>query len=407
MAAVPDDLNPQSSKTVATTTTEAPYIADNLSDTDRSLNGSGKKRILCIMAEFPNLKYSDKMKPGDVEKLINSKENTNSENYPFESISAYFSRASKGKFTISGKVINYTAKYKISHYKYGFELAAEALNAISKSYDLSEFDSDSDGVIDAVILSVPQNAPSSKWWPQSAAYSGAFQNDSLRTGYIVTGNADPKNPATFVSKYTHELCHCMGLADYYVPRTDGDLDGLTGSGGNELMDLDTYSDLSAFSKLMLGWYKKDQVVTYNPKLKGRRIRLENAQSQKGNVVKINSQIENEYFLIEYQTLEKNNSGLKKIFPGMYKSGVRIYHIRDEKSYGGFKYSENSADTDSKRFRLISYVNPENGAYQVGDIIDSSTCSGFKWYNKTGSPTTSPNLQIQICKDNYGIYIIIK
>ena len=54
----------------------------------------------------------------------------------------------------------------------------------------------------------------------------------------------------------------MGLPDYYLYNSD-DFEGMKGNAGTELMDADAASDFGCFSKLMLGWYQKNQVTVYD------------------------------------------------------------------------------------------------------------------------------------------------
>jgi hypothetical protein len=173
------------------------------------------------------------------------------------------------------------------------------------------------------------------------------------------------------------------------------------------MDGDAYSDFSAFSKLMLGWYKESQVQVYDPNSGSQTYTLNNAQTDDGNCVIIpygtlDDNYFSEYFIIEYSTDTGNNSAINQ---DMYwwqscDSGIRIHHIKADKYDNGWwtflKYENGSDFTnlDDDGIRLIRLVNDGGDCFKTGDTIDSNT-SGFGWYDSDESESIDPNVTISI------------
>ena len=54
---------------------------------------------------------------------------------------------------------------------------------------------------------------------------------------------------------------------------------MKGNAGTELMDADAASDFGCFSKLMLGWYQKNQVSVYDSSKGTQTFQLQNAQTR--------------------------------------------------------------------------------------------------------------------------------
>ena len=342
-------------------------------------------------------------------------------------MSAFYRRSSKGNINLSGKVFRYTAKENKSAYEgdiYHVKLVNEIYKAFEESVDFTQFDANGDKIIDATLISVPSSAGDSNWWPTAGQYGGdmAFSVDGMNLGHIIVGNAqiesvtDYKN---FNSSYLHELGHCMGLPDYYRYTSEKDFEGLHGSAGYELMD-DTGADMSCASKLMLGWFRRNQIQVYDTSAGGTQtFTLTNAQTENGNCLIIpNGNQDNyfsEFFIVEYTTLDVNNSSIKKDF--WWKptgTGIRVLHVNGEltNSYGWkyWKYAsgENVAtkNDSGKRFiRVIDDIEKDN-LYNTGAVIDNAI-QGFNWYDEDGNQTIDPKLNItvgELVGDNYTVTV---
>ena len=409
------------SETTTTTTGSANFIDASIKELDASLPSQGDAALVIFYVDFPDCQYSYAPSESEIEKIAFGPENASDSNYPFESCSAFFERSSKGEMDLTGKVFRYTTKENHSQYDNDkVKLTKECYEAFKDQVDFSDYDKDNDGYVDCTLFTVPSSADENYWWPCAGA-SGAtnYTVDGVKVGHIITGNAQIQsstNYTDFISSYCHEMGHCMGLPDYYLyQEVNGDYWGFHGSAGTELMD-DALSDFGAFSKLVLGWYKEDQVSVYDTSMGTQTYTLNNAQTDNGNCViipynnNLASGYKSEYFIIEYNSAGGNNAN-SAWWKGV-KSGVRIFHISSEVSDNGWwKYytyangtEENPNGSDGRR--LLRLVNDGNGPFTSGSVINSST-SGFGWYDSNGKETVAPGVTINVSQgsgDTYNITI---
>lgn len=372
----------------------------------------GDARLLGFYVDFPDCRYENEASIDEIRHIAFGNEDENQINYPFESISAFFKRASKGALNLSGDFFRYTAKYNKSVYEKNSDLLIiECLESFADKVDYTKFDANCDKTFDALLVSVPVEAGQEHWWPKTGAFSDFdYTVSGMSIGYNIVGNAeiyDKEIWAPFVSTYAHELCHCMGLPDYYLMYSE-DAEGFHGPAGCDLMEVDTASDLDCFSKYMLGWYRKDQITYYDDE---GSYTLKNAQSDDGNCLIIHSNsFKNdpfgEYFIAEYCTLDGNNSLLGKLDSDYYPidSGVRVFHIYadvyDYSNVSIFKY-ENRSDfrrKSDKGVRLIRLVGDADGGEMLkaeddGFNMISDDTSGFAWYDRFGREIISTGLEI--------------
>lgn len=193
---------------------------------------------------------------------------------PFESVNAYYARASEGKVNVQGNVLGWyefakdRAEYEpsvapnpddqpILDNQALFNMVAEALDSFDAAHDFAQYDNDNDGDIDLVTIlySGPNTGWGSFWW----AYRWEFfvqqaatkLFDGKRVKQFVfqfvdrrgAGNAD-FNPRTLI----HEMGHAFGLADYYDYKDGVGPDG--GVGGLDMMDANR-GNHCAFSRWLL------------------------------------------------------------------------------------------------------------------------------------------------------------
>lgn len=408
-----------SETTTSTTTTTQPFIEAPVKDLYGSMPSQNDANMVIFYVDFPDCPYKYEPSAAEIEKIAFGTENTEDKNYPFESISAFYNRSSKGNMKLNGKVFRYTTKENKSAYEgdiYHVNLINEIFEAFRDSEDFTQFDGNKDNIIDATLISVPTDAGDENWWPAAGQYGGSneFKVDDMSIGHVIVGNAQIESKTdykNFNSSYMHELGHCMGLPDYYLYNGEKDFEGLHGSGGYEMMD-ETNADFSAVSKLMLGWYKKEQVSIYDPATKNQTFTLSNAQKENGNCViipcgKLENNYYSEFLIVEYTTLDINNSRLKKDY--WWKNtgaGVRVLHVEGTISDNiGWKYwkyasGENDATNNDagRRFvRIIDDTDTDN-LYHAGDVIDGGI-SGFKWYAEDGTQSVDTGLKISVDEMN--------
>ncbi len=183
----------------------------------------------------------------------------------WESVKSYYQKSSYGKLNLSfDKSDTYTASKSVSSYERStngsHDILLEVLSWLESKTDLSKYDTNNDGCIDAVYLiySVPVNYDDddSMWW----AYVSWSQDNTEYDGvvpyyYFFAGidfmTEDLDNTMKInATTYIHETGHLLGLDDYYdyYPNRGSDM----GLGGADMMDY-TVGDHNPYSKIMLGW----------------------------------------------------------------------------------------------------------------------------------------------------------
>lgn len=416
--------------TTTTTTTTAPpkrdFISAPIYDMYGTLPSQGKANLIIFYVDFPDCKFKYEPSMERVEEIAFGPEDPSSPLFPYESCSAFYSRASKGKMKLQGKAYRYTCKKNIASYQndiFKKDFTTEVIKNMDGTVDYSQFDADHDGIVDAMLFCVPSSSDQQEWWPCAGEYGGDYwlKLDGMTIGHVITGNADivsDTDYSNFTSTYLHEMGHCMGLPDYYLYVDDGeDFEGLHGSAGYDLMD-EAHSDFSSISKLMLGWYRKDQIQVYDSSKGTQTFTLTNGQSDEGNCLIIprgtlNSEYKSEYFILEYTTLEQNNSDVKRNFSWRPTgSGIRVLHVEattyNDGWYNVFKYEsgkdEFTNNNKGRRFvRLVDDGDKDN-LFRTGDVIKGGI-SGFGWYDSGGCETFDPGVIITVGEKNGDSYTV--
>ena len=271
----------------------------------------------------------------------------------------------------------------------------EALEALSKTMDLSEFDSDNNGMIDAVVIINTLDIDSDtdfqwafRYWnmytdsnDEYYEYDGVSANDYVWASYkfmheIYTDDggveytgATPSNTYTYI----HEFGHALGADDYYD--TTGDASPM---GGYDVMDY-MIGDHNAYTKFNYGWITTSKLVTTTTSA---TITLEAFEKNGDTIILANNWNDNlgayqEYYVIVYYTMSGLNGGEFGYFSS---DGIIVYHVNatlDEYTYQGETYYDvantNSTPTSSydSSDNLIEFVkNGANYVYQVGATLST-------------------------------------
>lgn len=415
----------QSSTTTTVSTSPENFISPPIYDLYGSLPSQNEAKTIVFYVDFPDCKYDYKPDSAELENMVFGKANENDRNYPFESISAFFSRSSKGAMNLSGNAYTYTAKNNKSYYEndvWHVSLVDEIIDAFDESVDFSQFDGDNDKTVDAILISVPESAGDDNWWASAGTFGGEQNNraDGMNIGHVIVGNAEIKSAddyKNFNSTYCHEMGHCMGLPDYYLYGVD-DFQGMHGSAGFELMD-DAICDFGAVSKLMLGWYRQDEIKIYNKDMGKQVYELTGSDRDNSNCViipcgELDNNYYSEFFIIENSSKSGNNSGLDNFWWLATGEGVRIYHVNAEITgnywNNTFKYSSGNDDATNYNngIRFIRLVNEgtddTDNFFYKGSVIDSSIPE-FNWYDSDGNMTVDPQIRIHVDTHENGDYYI--
>lgn len=286
-----------------------------------------------------------------------------------------------GKITVDGETITKTGDILL------LELA---LAYYAQSLDLTKYDTDNDGIIDAVYLiysaSVTYDSEAnadSIYWAYVTTYPTETQKyDGLEVGYYLfagfdfmdehTGNSNDtylgqdgytpyKGLKIMAETYIHETGHLLGLDDYYdYEDAKGSGEGL---GGADMMDYNV-GDHNAYSKLILGWVDPTVITTTQT------VTI-NAFESSGQFLMVLLDYDGTYFS-EYLLIDLYaNTGLNFLGASQQNSllyydlttkvgaeyGVRIYHVSSSiktpynDDYGSFTDNNNSV-SDTALIKLV-------------------------------------------------------
>lgn len=226
----------------------------------------GVGRALALRVSFPDCSFADDDTLEALDALFNG---NNVSGFPYESLHAYYERASYGKLDISGTAVDYQTKHERSYYQGDINmLFVEALDALDETLDLSQFDANDDGYIDCVYIHFagPVTGWGSTWWSQEwtvqqqaspEVCERSWDGKRLWSACLLAENSAE---GTAASTLIHETGHVLGLPDLYsYRRTSADPTERSGCLTFDLMDNNT-GDTNAFFKWMLGWVDEGKVV---------------------------------------------------------------------------------------------------------------------------------------------------
>ena len=332
----------------------------------------------------------------------------------YYSVHDYYYLSSYGKLDLDITVVNqwFVPKYDSSYYAnatydyYGDTVAIgdqlvmdEALAYLSTIMDLSEFDSDGNYIIDAVVLITTLEIDDStdynwayRYWNIYTddqgyyyEYDGVSANDYLwasysfmhesydEDGYADYTDTSVMNTYTFI----HEFGHILGADDYYdtSDRENHPMEGY------DVMD-GMNGDHNAFTKFNLGWITTSRLVTADGSI---TLSLK-AFGKSGDSIIIANNWDaklgayQEYYVIVYYTNEDLNSGEGGYFS---RDGILVYHVNaslySENYDGEIYYDVYNNNTDpSDQYgtadNLIEFVKSAEGnfTYVEGDVMPPVT-----------------------------------
>lgn len=360
-----------------------------------TLQPRGEARALVIVCDFQDVKYrSDRISDEELERDLFG--TGTADLYPYVCLTQYFLNASYGALHMNGDVYHYTLSGNIADYENADQnfakFVTEVLTGLDDTIDYRKYDADNDGYLDALSMSIPTGGDAEFWYGCTATWeSDQLSLDGEKLWHYVINDEQPYAETLdyYLGTLAHEYGHCMGLSDYYEYGKDEDFEATTGDAGLERMD-ESEGDFCPYSKLMVGWYSKNDIQCYDWAKGGSQTFVLSDDSTDPSVLLLPSAescgLFSEYFTVDYITPRANFDGL------FDEGGVRIYHVDSEIGtyddgtdyllYDGF-----SPDYDStgKGRKLIRLVNNGNGFYHAGDTVDGSA-PGFAWYDASGRET---------------------
>ena len=339
--------------------TKAEKIKD-VTDQGYYLDGcptTGSPAVLVIPIEFSDVTAAKK--GYSIEKIVQAFTGKNTDYY---SVDEYYYISSYGKLDLDITVIDqwFRPQYDSSYYKnqtidyYGDSIEIgdqlildEALAYLATIMDLSDYDSDGNGIIDAVVmintLSIDSNTNFNwayRYWNIYTdddgyyyEYDNVSANDYIWASYAFMHekydeNSDVSYTDTSVlNTYTfiHEFGHILGADDYYD--TEYGLDS-TPLEGCDIMDA-VAGDHNAYTKFNLGWITTSRLVTTNTSI---TLTLEDFSKNGDTIIIANNWSESlgayqEYYIIVYYTMNGLNGNVGDNKYGYFaRNGIIVYHV---------------------------------------------------------------------------------
>ena len=370
---------------------------------------TGSPKVLVIPVQFSDVPA--RAGYHDLDKLEKAFNGTGSDT-DYYSVDEYFKISSYGKLDLDITVLDewFQPENNSTYYKnlksddeYQDDIGDqvimdEALAYLDSKMDLSQFDSDGNNIIDAVVmintLEVNQDEIfqwAYRYWNYYAddlgyyyEYDGVSANDYiwasfgfLYESYNFSSDADYSDTSV-MNTYTfiHEFSHVLGADDYYdTSYTEHPLEGY------DMMDAMT-ADHSAFTKFNYGWITKSRLVNTSSSV---TLTLEDFSKNGDTIILANNWSDDlgayqEYYIIVYYTNNGLNSGECGLFDD---EGIIVYHINAElysEVYEGETYIDiknnntHSSDQYGSEDNLVEFVKSSSGdfLYGVGDNLPSVT-----------------------------------
>ena len=389
-----------------TPTSSRKHFTDSLDTngplTEGCLPSSGSPKVLVVPVNLDSSNASNKMLE-NIEIAFNGTQAQTG----WYSVTEYYSVSSYGKLNLDFDVLDewFTPSRNKSYYGsydsdgyYGSTLILdEILEYYDDEIDFSDYDSNSDGYIDAIWLiyncPVDYEGDSDYWayvyWTPSeievdgvyACYYGFAGTDFMfeETDYSENINVDAHT-------YIHETGHLMGLDDYYDYNENEGAEG--GFYWADMMD-GNIGDHASINKLLLGWI--DPIVVSG---KGSITIDLNSFAKTGDAILISNHsvnsIYDEYFLIEFYTPDLLNENDQPIYPAYYGDeayGIRVLHIDAHICYD--RYGEVTFNNDNGYVTGFLYDNSDEeklfvdtlyceltDEYATSEILFTDTSASF-------------------------------
>lgn len=284
-----------------------------------------------------------------------------SEDLHFESLRSYYYKSSRGQLDITGTVTDYYFAGDQSQYFYDYNsltsstvpyLAIEAAEWVKETYgtDLTEYDSDGDGLVDAVWLVWVgfgyDNSGMTVYWPFSST-TGAVSDPDYYDKPVV--NNFGWAGADFIRQYStenygcdahvliHETGHMLGLTDYYSYGNGLTEERYGPLGGVDMMD-NNVGDHNPYSKMLLGWtspyivYGNDVTITIPASVKEDAVILlpyEGKTYTVGEDGKVAFNPYDEYLILDFYSSEGKLNGEDYDaydIESVKGKGGRLYHV---------------------------------------------------------------------------------
>ncbi|MFA6262299.1 MAG: M6 family metalloprotease domain-containing protein [Bacteroidia bacterium] len=370
---------------------------------------AGDRKVLILMVQYTDLPAT--IPTSNFEVLLNQ------DNHPTGSFRDYYMQATKGRLRINCDVYGWFTsdsgyKYygKTSSPSYGSatrKLLLGAINDADSVVDFSQYDSDSDGYVDAVILIHSGIGAEEQSAPNYGNYIHSFRST---LGSTQTPTKDGKKFSAYcmfpeklynggsniivgIGVIAHEFGHILDLPDLYSTQYNN-----AGCGNYTIMAAGTWlnyqktpSILDAWSRYAMNWGTTVTITdigTYT---------IPKAVADSNFAYRINTKKSNEFFLLE----NRQNKGFDKFVPS---KGLAVWQINTNYA-GRLSQSGNNVNNDTANLGVHLLQadgnremerNINNG--NAGDLFPGTT------NNKNITPFTKPSTNHQVTYASSNIFI---
>ena len=382
----------------------------NVTDQGYYLDGcptTGSPAVLVIPVEFRDVTAASK---GYTTEAIKNAFMKNGQ-CDYYSVYDYYYISSYGQLTLDITVLDYWFKpqYASTYYAnatidyfgekvFGGDqlIMNEALAYLASRMDLSKFDSDNNGAIDAVVFINTLEIGNEdfywayRYWNIYAdgngyyyEYDGVSANDYMWASYqflYESSDGQDFDDTSAMNTYTyiHEFGHVLGSDDYYdTAGVDHPMDGC------DVMDA-MKGDHNAFTKFNYGWLTTSRLVVTDTSV---TLTLEDFSKNGDTIIIANSWDEKlgayqEYYIVVYYT--SNGLNNPDIGGGYFaRDGIVVYHVNatlysevydGETYYDIYNNNTNYSDEYGTKNNLIEFVTSANDTftYVAGDTLPSVT-----------------------------------
>ena len=366
----------------------------------------GSPAVLVIPIEFSDAKASSK--GCQISNIVTAFTGKNLDYY--YSVEEYYYISSYGKLDLDITVVDswFCPEYSSNYYANLTDsdgyfngdqvILDEALAYLSGIMDLSDFDSDGNGIIDAVVMINTLEIGDDdfhwayRYWNYYVddnnyyyEYDGVSANDYLWASYFFMQESYDENGDAYYDDssvmntytYIHEFGHILGADDYYDTSNAGNhpLDGC------DVMDGMT-GDHNPYTKFNLGWITTSKLVTTNTSL---TLTLNSFTETGDSIIIANNWNDSlgayqEYYVIVYYTMTGLNGGDAGYFS---RDGIIVYHVNSslyreeyegEIYYDVFNTNTDPSDQYGTEDNLIEFVKSAEGnfTFAEGESLPSVT-----------------------------------
>lgn len=348
-------------------------------------------RQLVLLVEFPDCKFASSHGRDAFQAMLNEpgyKGNAatgSAYDYFYENSMQQFSPSFDvyGPYMASKQMAAYGANDSITDNDTDpYSLMIEALEAaVADGVDLSLYDANNDRILDNVFVfyagySEAEGGDENTIWPHASSlyYQNKVYNGIRAGSYACTAELNMAlNTLAGIGTFCHEYSHVLGLWDVY----DTDYEESGGTSRNfgtlSLMSSGSYNNygrtpcyLTAEERQQLGWYTIPV------------IKAEDKYSLKsiGNneAYRINTDTDNEYFVLEYRTQERWDQYISG-------EGLIIYHVDK---------SNNLADGIMASQRWLSNTANASPLHPCMYVVDASNTKGINVDASSFYPTDKGN-----------------